>query len=277
MTLQISTHRLDPAEADIRITGIPGLTGRVMGPRCHYASTVEVAYYLKPLPDGGQRAIIPEPSFWDPQTPFCYEAILHAADGTKVTRRHGLRTVQLTAAGWRVNRKPFRVQGVGRGDLADAAALRSAGVNTILCPVSVANATVWERADMLGFFVLGLLSSDPAAVALAEKRKGHASCLGWILTDADLSDPERLQTRPGHEPVLGLRAVAPPAETPPWVRYLAGPIKSDFLPWLQLSDADDDAAAPLGPHPGQHGVALALRVGLPRRVLRAAPPDRLTE
>src|SRR5882724_11731562 len=123
MTIQLTTHRLDPAEAEIRIDGAPGVTGRFMGPRCHYASTVEVAYYVKPMPGGGARVTVPEPSFWDPETPFLYEAILQAADGTKRSLRHGLRTLQVTAAGWRVNRKPFRVDGVLRRDLADAAEL----------------------------------------------------------------------------------------------------------------------------------------------------------
>ena len=118
--VHLTTRRMDPAEAEIRIEGADGLTGRLLGPRCHYASTVEVAYYVKPAPGSGSRVIVPEPSFWDPETPFLYEAILQSEDGTKVTLRHGLRTVQLSAAGLRVNRKPFRVNGVMRTALTDA-------------------------------------------------------------------------------------------------------------------------------------------------------------
>ena len=245
--LRLTTHRMDPAEAEIRIAGAESVTGRLRGPRCHYASTVEVAYYVKPAPDGGFRAIVPEPSFWDPETPFLYEAVLQCGDET-VVRRHGLRTVQLSAAGLRVNRKPFRVDGVVRHELTDAAGLRAAGVNTILCPVSAATAEVWEQAAELGFFVLGLLPSVPDAVALARTLKDQASCLGWLLDDAELMEPLALQTRPRLEPLFGLRAASATMDAPPWVHFLAGPasLAAGQLPWLHLSDGGDLADAPLG-------------------------------
>ncbi len=247
-TVRLTTRRMDPAEAEIRIDGADGITGRLLGPRCHYASTVEVAYYVKPAPGGGVRAIVPEPSFWDPETPFLYEAVLQAEDGTTTSRRHGLRTVQLSAAGLRVNRKPFRVDGVVRRDLTGAAELRAAGINTILCPVSAANADVWDRAAVLGFFVLGLFPSEPEALALARALKDRASCLGWILDEADLIDPESLQTRLGQEPLIGLRTTSTSIETPSWVQFLAGPasLAAGRLPWLFLNEGGDDAAAPLG-------------------------------
>ena len=56
--------------------------GRLTGPRCPYTTTVEVAYpfreHSRDYGEGGSprltlRAIIPEPSWWDPQTPFLYE------------------------------------------------------------------------------------------------------------------------------------------------------------------------------------------------------------
>src|SRR4051794_11727281 len=113
--LQLTTHRLDPAEAEVRIYGAADVSGRFMGPRCHYASTVEVAYYVKPLPSvDGARVIVPEPSYWEPQTPFLYEAILQIGGGPTIKRSYGLRIVEWNTSGWRVNRKPFRVEGVLR-------------------------------------------------------------------------------------------------------------------------------------------------------------------
>lgn len=234
--------RLDPAEAEIVFPGDPAPTGRVMGPRCAYASTVEVAYPLSPRPGGGARVIIPEPSFWDPQTPLCYEAVLG-----DVRRTIGLRSVRLHAAGLRVNRRPFRIDGVPRTDLADAAALRASGIDTLLCPVTPATAHVWADADRLGFFVLGTLARDPVALALARELKHHASCLGWLLEDADLLEPQSLQTVPGHEPLLGWRTTAP-STAPSWRQFLAGPDApaGDDRPWLCLDDRGDQPPGPLG-------------------------------
>src|SRR5689334_4063070 len=77
---------LSPVEADVRITftfrrPVDGLEvrGRLMGPRCRYASTVEVAYPFRPLPAPQDqvalpaRVLIPEPSLWEPTCPFLYE------------------------------------------------------------------------------------------------------------------------------------------------------------------------------------------------------------
>src|SRR5262245_52982530 len=77
------------------------LRGRLMGPRCAFASTVEVAYHLRPAAEqaGGvdlrARVVIPEPSLWDPQSPFLYSGPIELWDqGGRldvVQVRHGLR------------------------------------------------------------------------------------------------------------------------------------------------------------------------------------------
>jgi len=82
--VRLVDQRLNPAEAEIWVAIQPEqssnhieLRGRLMGPRCPYASTVEIAYPLRPfpatvgVPAGFQaRVLIPEPSLWEPQTPF---------------------------------------------------------------------------------------------------------------------------------------------------------------------------------------------------------------
>src|SRR5262249_10296749 len=83
----VHNHSLDPAEAEVRVTVVPEeadprceVRGRLMGPRCAYASTVEVAYPLRPLARGAaetsgltMRAVIPEASLWEPACPFLYQ------------------------------------------------------------------------------------------------------------------------------------------------------------------------------------------------------------
>ena len=81
--------RLTPTEAELWISVYPEqlasdtqIRGRLMGPRCQYSTTVEVAYPLREwkrsyetedVPHVSLRVIIPEPNFWDPQSPFRYE------------------------------------------------------------------------------------------------------------------------------------------------------------------------------------------------------------
>jgi len=86
-TVQVS--RLSPAEAEVlvtvevdTVTATTELRGKVVGPRCPGAATVEVAYPLRALPSSADepsnlvaaRALIPEPNLWTPVTPFSYEA-----------------------------------------------------------------------------------------------------------------------------------------------------------------------------------------------------------
>src|SRR5207248_11789949 len=80
LNLHLEDYSLDPVSAEVRIlvrpeylTPTTEVRGRLVGPSCPYASTVEVAYPLRPLrraepSDPGTiplRVVIPEPSLWD--------------------------------------------------------------------------------------------------------------------------------------------------------------------------------------------------------------------
>jgi hypothetical protein len=59
------------------VTPTTELRGRLMGPRCRFATTVEVAYPLRQISDTTQvaagsvgRVFVPESSWWDRETPF---------------------------------------------------------------------------------------------------------------------------------------------------------------------------------------------------------------
>src|SRR5947209_11801199 len=105
--VELSDHSLVPAEAEVRLTVVPRflnagteVRGRLMGPRCRFASTVEVAYHFRPLlvptsqPALTVRAIIPEASFWESQSPHVYSGpVAIGQDGQRsevVQLRHGL-------------------------------------------------------------------------------------------------------------------------------------------------------------------------------------------
>jgi hypothetical protein len=206
--IEVRNHILNPAEAEIWMMVQPihplaggELRGRLVGPRCPYATTVEVAYPVRPLPgqlakagDLTARVLIPEPSFWDPEAPFLYQGSVELwKDGKRCFEAeisHGLRVLQLDKGGLRCNSRGLTIRGVPRRQLAaeDALQLRREGYNTLLSPVSAETAQVWDAADRFGFLVLGRLPDMDTAFRQAESLKFHASCLGWLLPGDALAD-----------------------------------------------------------------------------------------
>jgi hypothetical protein len=227
--LEVRDKILNPAEAEIWITlrsaeplSAVDIRGRLIGPRCPYATTVEVAYPFSPLPgpvrkpgEVTARVIIPEPSFWDPESPFLYQG---SAEVWKEGERwfeteisHGLRVLQLGERGLLWNGRSLAIRGIGRENLSaeDAPELRREGYNTLVCPVSAETASLWDAADRFGFLVLGRLSEEPEPDALArdprwrvglrsllqaEALKDHVSCLGWLLPPEALSHEREVVT-----------------------------------------------------------------------------------
>ena len=230
LTLVVKRH--DPAETEIHLIAPEPVSARLLGPRCRFASTVEVAYWFRPAPEspGPLRAIVPEPSFWDPESPFLYDAIVRTAAGSEIRRTLGLRSVQLGAGGFRIERRPLRLNGVRRQRLDDAAALRQAGVNAIVCPVTPETLAVWSDADAWGFFVLGELSAE--SLPLVQELEAHASCLGWIV-DPAIAPPAGF---------VGVRS-QPGAEPPAWARFTLGEFPSGDLPWLAVDDREASASS----------------------------------
>lgn len=200
--ITIRNAQLVPAQAELWIAVEPDhqtptteVRGRLMGPSCPYASTVEVAYPLRPLspsqkpvePAGlTRRAIIPEASLWEPQCPFLYQGPIELwQNGRHCDRaivRHGLRTVQWTERGLHVNGRSVKLHGRRVAAFSEEEATRwhRAGYNLLIAPVAAYCLDAWEQADRWGFLVLGQLGEDADETRLMETLRPHASCLGWL-------------------------------------------------------------------------------------------------
>jgi len=123
--VHVVNHRLDPHETELRIhveldelTPTTQIKGRLMGPRNVYASTVEVAYPMREVERGPaivMRVVIPEPSWWEPKTPFLYEGPLELwQDGqlcARETLSHGVSNFRIGPGGLTLNGRPFVMRG----------------------------------------------------------------------------------------------------------------------------------------------------------------------
>jgi hypothetical protein len=231
--VELNDQTVAPAGAEVRVTvhvdevtPTTDVRGRLMGPTCRYGTTVEVAYPLRPLaknqkppfsegPAVTLRVLIPEPSLWDPVSPFLYHGFVDLwLVGERVEQiavRHGLRIRTLTPRGLRWNGKPLplRCKDVGFCSEEEMLALRSAGYNLLIAHASAGTAVLWERADRIGFLMLGRVAArdESLAVELASR----PSCLGFL---CDLETGEACESFRGRGPV-GVELDTPPAQPLP--------------------------------------------------------------
>jgi hypothetical protein len=247
--IHITNGRLDPVEAEAwvdvypeHLTTATEVRGRLMGPRCPYSSTVEVAYPLQEAPLGKERGqeacrrlrgIIPEPCLWDPETPFLYEGPVELWQAGQLCDQvqiiHGLRRFNLGPQGLRWNGRPLTLRGAICSSCQpdDALRLRRAGGNLLFAPVGAGNSVLWENADRLGFLVLGRVA-DRNGLAESLTLGGHISCLGWVLTsplvqDECLTAPLPLDLAADRR-LIGIELLHKPTEPlPDWVQFVVCP------------------------------------------------------
>jgi hypothetical protein len=208
--LTVRDGRLSPTEADVFVGVYPDeltsdtvIRGRLTGPSCPYAATVEIAYPLREfsreyastgVPHILARAVIPEPNWWDPKSPFLYRGFveLWQADQCRDRREwhHGLRVVRPGPGGIKVNGKYLSLQGIVCDTLTGDEARRwhDAGCNALLVNVEAAGEELWEVADQYGFLMIGRITRRADVPRVMPFRK-HPSHLFWLLDEALLDDP----------------------------------------------------------------------------------------
>lgn len=164
--------RLSPTEAELAIDlhcteahSTTELRGRLMGPSCLYSTTIEVAYpiHMKSRTTGAHpvlhaKAVIPEPAWWDPESPFLYHGPVELWDHETRVETAGVR-IGLRHAKWDGERLiwngqplPIRSQSLTELDEETLRLLRVGGINAVIVPASVAK-SVWPMADRIGMIV----------------------------------------------------------------------------------------------------------------------------
>ncbi|HTK77168.1 MAG TPA: hypothetical protein VL371_18015, partial [Gemmataceae bacterium] len=129
------------------------------------------------------RVVIPEPSWWDPESPFLYTAVVELwGDGDKVDATRfscGLRTAKLTPHGlwWNGRSLDLNTRSTPSRTEAEWAHARAEGFNAVDVPAAAA-ADAWDYADRVGLLIM----TDQATRVDAVR---HPSALGWT-SDGEL-------------------------------------------------------------------------------------------
>jgi hypothetical protein len=253
--LSVRDGRLTPTEADVYLSVYPAelnsttqVHGRLAGPSCPYAATVEIAYPLREfcreyasmsIPHITVRAHIPEPNWWHPESPFLYRGPLELWQSDQCCERrevsHGLRVIRLGPAGFKVNGKVLSLRGVARDALTadEVRHWHDAGCNTLLANAGPSGEELWSLADRYGLLMLGRITQR-ADVPRAPPLRKHPSHLGWLLDQALLEDPliqAALPTPADDRQGLGIELrSAPTAPLPQQIGFVA--CSEELLPEL---------------------------------------------
>lgn len=225
-SVRVLSLRSTPAEAEVLLRVTPerpasgqALAGRVVGPRCEYVSTIEVAYPLREVrsergEDGSlvARAIIPEPNLWEPARPFGYQVFLNLVEqGGSIGQRSswvGFRDVALGARlPLSLNGSQFTIRAVWRTGRRDASIerYRASRYNTIFPTTLDDAARIATSADRFGLFLLPILDQIPEIEAW-QRLRAHASYLGLVLPPAVFAKLVDLPAAP--QPELGFGTLA---------------------------------------------------------------------
>lgn len=199
--IDVIDQAISPAECSLRVVVTPErvgptteIRGRFMGPRCLFASTVEVAYPLRRQPglvnpgELAARVVVPEASLWEPQSPFLYQGPIELWEGGErlevVQIRHGFRVAALGPRGLRVNGRPAAPRGrmVEKVTEEEARRMRQEDVDLWIVPVRESCLRLWDLADEVGFFIVGQIEATTEA-ALIQRIESHASHFGWLWPD----------------------------------------------------------------------------------------------
>jgi hypothetical protein len=237
---------VSPAEADVwfsavvqRVTPGAEVRGRVVGPRCLFAKTVEVAAPLRSVRHREQeeavliaRTAFPQPGFWGLDIPLLYRVVVELwQDGQRCEVSGfdlGFRTIELGSGNVLVNKTPYLLQGMPHlpESPEEAAARRQAGYNLVLADKGQWH--WWVRANPMGFLLLekvALATLTPQYIGLISQQP---CCLGFVLgkelLDRSPSENESF-LRPWQERgvYIGLELDGPPPSLPNGLSFLICP------------------------------------------------------
>ncbi len=239
--------RLDPADGGPHATQLT-LEGHIAGPDCQFAKTLPAKISLLDRGPGGSvllEAVIPDPCFWTPETPFLYRAKLDirwAEHSEKIDRLMGIRRLGNRDQSLFLDGRRWVARGVAKAQVtvSDLAAARAA--ESVLA-VDHADDRLCAEASRLGVpLLVNLIEAGPGAEA-ETRRLGQ-----WPAVFAVMLNPETLVTDEMRKraPNLLLATRMPetgPVSVPGWAQLIV--CRSDRLPELLEWQTSGDRRIPI--------------------------------
>jgi hypothetical protein len=265
----VLSHRLDIVETELRvlvtldrIDADTLVRGRLTGPRSALASTVEVAYPLREIArlESNQilfRVVIPEASFWEPETPLLYQGPLELwQDGERCDLwelSHGLRRLQLTPAGCRMNGRLQTIRGVARSslDANEVPTFRANGINLVVLDASRFPDAA-PLADRWGMLLLYRVERPSDYLRWRDIANRQPSTFGWLFGESMLDEEFLAQklAAPASLPLPTFLGAEKPGgdALPPSIAFTLGAAPTAGKPCVQYVEALPalDAARPAG-------------------------------
>jgi hypothetical protein len=181
-----------------KITSGTEVRGRIVGPRCLYAKTVESVAPLRSVVgrSGDQAELIARtsfaaPGFWEPRNPLLYRVVVELWQDEQRCGVSGFdlgfRTIEMLPNSVSVNQKPLSLQGMSHLPQSpeDASVRRQAGYNLVLAGKGQWN--WWVRANPMGFLLLeraALSTLTPQYISLVSQQP----CFFGFVLDKELLD-----------------------------------------------------------------------------------------
>jgi Glycosyl hydrolases family 2 len=124
--LDVFYGELTPARATVyaRLEGMENTTGLslsgvVCGPRCFYSKTLPATFRLHdagPGPSLLAKSLVPDPSYWSPETPHIYDVTVELRKGTEIiaseVRQIGFKPLGISGRFFTWEGKPWVLRGV---------------------------------------------------------------------------------------------------------------------------------------------------------------------
>lgn len=274
MSVDFRPTELSPTQASLSLSARLSqhvedaeLRGQLRGPSCSYCNTIELAYPIRPQgwttthPHSHpvSRVLIPEPCWWDTQSPFLYYGVVELWQGNRrldilVDVPVGLRHLNTEGAHWYWNGQPLKLRGVRGTDISERTLgrLRDRLVNLMLIPLENATPYFCDLADRKGMLILVEVcqGDDCNHIRLISRR---TCCVGFVVnadvlpTATDTGDRlAQLKEHVSLPAVLGLMTRRVLADVPQAIQFLvcsgsmAPRMRGLGLPLLLLGSAKEE-------------------------------------
>ena len=186
-------------------TAMPELTisGTIVGPHSAHARTLPAKMPFRFLGSGDSplaEAIVPDPCFWTPESPYTYRVSLEVQHQGKVVQRHeqllGIRPLGVRGRSFYLDSRRWVLRG-GFSDALHAIALADLRDADLATKVSFSDDSAFlAKASELGVLLVGQLSGESENTLARLEELTRWPAVGMVLIDTALDEATLVASRP---------------------------------------------------------------------------------